>query len=153
MKPIIAIVLFLSTYSFSFGQENADEIQLLQSLYGMDKRSIIEEFVEIDQSQSNSFWELYEEYEVKRKALGQKRFALLKKYVDEFGEVSEKDASNFMKEAIGLRIKSDNLKDSYYKKLSTATDPVVAMQFYQIETYLSDLIRQELLEGIYTSKN
>ena len=152
MKPIISVVLFFAANLFLFGQENADEIQFLQSVYGMDKREIIEEFVEIDEVQSNSFWRLYEEYEVKRKELGQKRFALLKKYVDEFGQVSKEDARNFMQEAISLRIRSDNLKDSYFKKISVETDPVVAMQFYQIETYLSDLIRQELLEGIYTSK-
>jgi hypothetical protein len=29
---------------------------------------------------------------------------------------------------------------------------VVAMQFYQVESYLSDLIRIGLLEEIYTSK-
>ena len=70
----------------------------------------------------------------------------------DFGQVSAVDADNFMKEAIQLRIKSDNLRDSYFKKIKSRTDPVVAMQFYQIESYLSDLIRIELLEEVYTSK-
>ena len=49
-------------------------------------------------------------------------------------------------------IKSDKLIDSYYKKVKTKTDPIVAMQFYQIENYLADVIRMELLEEIYTTK-
>jgi hypothetical protein len=77
---------------------------------------------------------------------------LINKYVDDFGQVSATDADNFMREAIQLRIKSDNLRDSYFKKIKSRTDPVVAMQFYQIESYLSDLIRIEILEEIFTAK-
>ena len=139
-------------FSFISAQSNQDELQLMQSLYGMDKREIVDEFVDISESQQAVFWSLYDEYEVKRKDLGKKRFELINRYVNDFGEVSAADADNFMREAIQLRIKSDNLRDSYYKKVKSRTDPVVAMQFYQIESYLSDLIRIEILEEIYTFK-
>jgi hypothetical protein len=72
--------------------------------------------------------------------------------VDEYGKVSPANADTFMKEAIQLRNKNNSLLDSYYKKIKSRTDPVVAMQFYQIERYLSDLIRIEILEEIYTTK-
>ena len=72
--------------------------------------------------------------------------------MDLFGNVSSANADTFMKEAIQLRNKSNNLLDSYYKKIKSSTDPVVALQFYQIERYLSDLIRIEILEEIYTTK-
>lgn len=153
MKQFIFMALFFVAAQLSHGQQNIDELQLLQSAYGMDKRSIVEEFVDFSDDQKEAFWKLYDEYEIKRKELGQKRYELLNKYLDEFGQVSAEDATLFMRQAIGLRNKFDNLKDNYYKKISMATDPVVAMQFYQIETYLSNLIRIELLEGIYTSKN
>ena len=133
-------------------QSNDDELQLMQSIYGMEKRDIVDEFVELTEAQKTEFWMLYDEYEVKRKELGKKRFDLITKYVDDFGKVNPVNADNFMKEAIQLRIKHDNLRDSYFKKIKARTDPVVAMQFYQIERYLSDLIRIELLEEIYTSK-
>lgn len=132
-------------------QNNQDELQLMQSLYGMDKRDIVEEFVEVSEEQNADFWRLYDEYEIKRKELGKKRYELIQKYVNEYGEVNAADADNFMKMAIQLRIKMDNLRDSYYKKIKTRTSAVVGMQFYQIERYLSDLIRIELLEEIYTT--
>jgi len=132
-------------------QNNQDELQLMQSLYGMDKRDIVEEFVEVSQEQNADFWRLYDEYEIKRKELGKNRYELFQKYVNEYGEVNPADADNFMKMAIQLRIKMDNLRDSYYKKIKTRTSAVVGMQFYQIERYLSDLIRIELLEEIYTT--
>jgi len=57
-----------------------------------------------------------------------------------------------MKQVIPLRIKFDKLIDNYYKKIKTNLDPVVAMQFYQMENYLADSIKMELLEEIYTTK-
>ena len=151
LKPLL---FFLAIFTFSFGmsQGSQDELQLMQSLYGMDKRDIVSEFIELNDSQEQEFWFLYDEYEVKRKDIGKERFKLLTSYVNDYGEVKPQDADNFMKQAIPLRIKSDKLVDNYYKKIKSGTDPIVAMQFYQIENYLADVIRMELLEEIYTTK-
>lgn len=146
----LVFIAFLSLSSFA--QSNQDEIQLMQSLYGMEKRDIVAEFVELSDAQAEEFWALYDEYENQRKELGKKKYELLQSYVNDYGEVKPENADAFMKQAIPLRIKSDKLTDNYYKKIKSKTDPIVAMQFYQIENYLSDAIRMELLEDIYTSK-
>lgn len=151
-KHLLTFVFILSISFAAFAQSNQDEVQLMQSLYGMEKRDIVGEFIELNASQEKDFWELYDEYESKRQELGKERYKLLLSYVNDYGEVKPQDADNFMKQAIPLRIKSDKLVDNYYKKMKTRTDPVVAMQFYQIENYLSDAIRMELLEEIYTTK-
>lgn len=152
LKSITSTLLVLCLSQSVFAQTNQDEIQLMQSLYGMEKRDIVDEFIELSSTQENEFWMLYDEYEAKRKELGQEKLKLLTSYVDDYGEVKPQDADNFMKQVIPLRIKSDKLVDAYYKKIKSKTDPIVAMQFYQIENYLSDAIRMELLEEIYTTK-
>ncbi|WKK64641.1 hypothetical protein [Lutimonas zeaxanthinifaciens] len=152
LKPILTFSLIISMCFLGISQSNQDELQLMQSLYGMEKRDIVAEFVELSEAQENEFWVLYDEYENKRKALGQERFDLLQRYVNDYGEVRPENAENFMKQAIPIRIKTDKLRDTYYQKIKSRTDPVVAMQFYQIENYLSDAIRMELLEEIYTTK-
>ena len=151
-KTILTFCLILFMNFSGMSQSSQDELQLMQSLYGMEKRDIVAEFVELTEAQENEFWILYDEYENKRKDLGQERFNLLQRYVNDYGEVKPENAENFMKQAIPIRIKSDKLRDSYYKKIKTKTDPVVAMQFYQIENYLSDAIRMQLLEELYTTK-
>ena len=110
------------------------------------------EFIELSDLQENEFWKIYDEYEEKRKEIGKEKLRLLNAYVNDYGEVKPQDADLFMKQAIPLRMKSDKLVDTYYKKVKSKTDPIVAMQFYQIENYLSDAIRMELLEEIYTTK-
>jgi hypothetical protein len=153
MTKLILSILFISCISFnSIAQTNQDEVQLMQSLYGMEKRDIVAEFIELSDSQQKEFWLLYDEYEIKRQEIGKERFRLLTSYVNDYGEVKPENADNFMKKVIPLRIKSDKLIDNYYKKVKTKTDPIVAMQFYQIENYLFDAIKMELLEEIYTTK-
>lgn len=152
-RSIFLTLSLLVAIPFMSAQSNQDELQLMQSLYGMEKRDIVDEFLELNDAQTSEFWSLYDEYEAKRKELGKKRFELINKYVNEYGKVNPTNADNFMKEAIQLRNKNNNLLDSYYKKISSRTDPVIAMQFYQIERYLSDLIRIEILEEVYTTKS
>ena len=152
LRPLLFLLILLTFSLDMTGQESQDELQLMQSLYGMEKRDIVSEFIELSEPQEQEFWLLYDEYEEKRKEIGKERFRLLTSYVDDYGEVKPQDADNFMKQAIPLRIKSDKLVDNYYKKIKSRSDPIVAMQFYQIENYLADVIRMELLEEIYTTK-
>jgi hypothetical protein len=153
MTKFILSILLITCISFNnIAQTNQDEVQLMQSLYGMEKRDIVAEFVELGDSQEKEFWLLYDEYELKRQEIGKERFRLLSSYVNDYGEVKPENADNFMKQVIPLRIKADKLVDNYYKKVKTKTDPIVAMQFYQIENYLFDAIKMELLEEIYTTK-
>lgn len=151
-KYFLSAIFMISLFNINIAQTNQDEIQLMQSIYGMEKRDIVAEFVELNESQEKEFWSLYDEYELQRQEIGKERFRILTNYVNDFGEVKPQDADNFMKQAIPLRIKADKLLDSYYKKVKTKTDPIVAMQFYQIENYLSDAIRMEILEEIYITK-
>lgn len=152
IKTLLSCLLILCLSFASSAQTNQDELELMQSLYGMEKRDIVDEFVELSENQESEFWAVYDEYEAKRKEIGQEKYRLLMSYVDDYGNVKAADADNFMKKAIPLRIKSDKLVDNYYKKIKTKTDPIVAMQFYQIENYLADVVRMELLEEIYTTK-
>ena len=153
MRKLLLCSFFMIAMSLSnIAQTNPDEVQLMQSIYGMEKRDIVGEFIELNGSQESDFWALYDEYELKRQEIGKERMRLLTSYVNDYGEVKPENADNFMKQVIPLRIKSDKLIDNYYKKIKTKTDPVVAMQFYQMENYLADSIKMELLEEIYTTK-
>ena len=147
---LIVAILFTTT---SFAQSAQNEIELIQSVYGMEKKEIVTSFVELDEDQKTNFWILYDAYELKRKELGKNKFAVLLKYVDDFGEILPEDAELIMKKSIAMRKKSDKLIDNYYKKIKKKTDPVVALQFYQIERYLTGVIRTELLEELFTTKN
>ena len=118
----------------------------------MEKKEVIDEFVELNPNQEGAFWEIYAEYERKRMSIGQKRYKILWNYVNQYGTIRSEDAEMIMNEILPIRAESDKLIINYYKKIKSKTDPVVALQFYQIENYLDVLVRAELLEDLYISK-
>lgn len=152
MKKISVFLIAILCSLTSFSQSVQNELDMVQSLYGMEKKELTSYFVELTGEQEAEFWALYDEYEIKRNELGKDRFEILKKYVSDFGEILPENAEAILKEGMALRKKSDKLLDSYYKKIKKKTDPVVALQFYQLERYLSNLISITLLEELYTTE-
>ncbi len=152
MKKVSVLIIAFLFAGIAQAQTQKEEVDMIQSLFGMQKKEWVAQYIELNDSQKSDFWNLYDEYEAKRKELGQKKFSLLLNYVNDYGEIKAADADRFMKEALSLRKNSEKLTYSYYKKIKKKTDPVVAMQFYQIETYISNLVRSELLEELFVTK-
>jgi len=131
-----------------FAQSNKEEIDFFQSVFGMEKKAIVAEFVKPADAQKDAFWSLYDEYETKRKDLGKQRIQLLEKYADQYDGMTHEQADSFMKEMLVLTEKTDKLLNTYYLKVKKVTDPTVAMQFYQIEAYILTAIRFSILDSI-----
>lgn len=133
---------------FGFAQSNVEEIDLIQSMYGIEKKAIVEEFVQPQAANSVLFWETYDKYEVERKALGKERIDLLNEFADKYETMTNEEADAWMKKVITLGKKQDNLILKYYKSVKKVTSPIVAMRFYQVEGFLLSAIRTEILDAI-----
>lgn len=138
--------IFASLYTFA--QSNTEEIDFIQSIYGMEKKAIVEEFVQPATNNRVPFWEVYDEYEVERKALGKERYNLLVDLENKFVNLNNEQADELMKKIISLGAKHDKLVGTYYKKMKKVTSPIVAMRFYMLEAYLLSAIRYEILDAI-----
>lgn len=130
---VLAIVASVATYAQSVEQE---EIDYIQSIYGMEKKMIVTEFLKLDETTSAAFWPVYDAYEVSRKELGKGRIELLQYLEENNDSLTDDKADYWMKEIIKLRTNSDKLLKSYYNKIKKATNPILAARFFQIETYL-----------------
>jgi hypothetical protein len=109
---------------------------------------MVEEFVKVDPAQKDAFWQLYDEYETSRKDLGKQRIALLEQYADSYDRLTNETADAWTKEVISLGKKTDALLVTYYNKIKKVTNPIVALQFYQIEGYILSGIRLKILGEI-----
>lgn len=143
-------ILFALVFSFSLlkAQSNKEEIELVQSVFGMEKKAIVAEFIKVDAAQKDAFWALYDEYETKRKELGKNRIALLEDYANNYDKLTNEKAAEWTKQVISQAAKTDDLLASYVKKISKATNPIAALQFYQVESYILSGIRVSLLEEL-----
>lgn len=149
MKKITFLVamLFLAVFS-SFAQSNQEEIELFQSVFGMEKKAIINEFVQVNGEASVAFWNLYDKYESERKAHGQKRLDLLSTYADNYSNLDDESTEEIMSEMISLGKEYDKLIHSYYKSIKKACGVKPAAQFFQLEVYFQSAIRKVIFENI-----
>ncbi len=149
MKKIFALILvFVATTSLVQAQSAVDEVELLQSLYGMEKKAIVEGFIKMDKTESAAFWTAYEAYEVERKELGKKRIQILSDYAENYDTMSDEKLNELVKLSLGQQKDLTKLIAKSYKKINATVGTTQAAQFYQIETYLLSVIRTEIFEAI-----
>jgi hypothetical protein len=149
MKKItLLLVALLSFGGVLTAQSDKEELDLMQAAFGMEKKAMVAEFVRVDAAQKDAFWKLYDEFENQRKALGQKRVELLKKYAANYDKLTIEFADSWSKEVLDLTKKNDALLATYFNKIKKATNSVVALQFYQVESYILAGIRLSMLEEL-----
>ena len=148
MKKVILLLSALFIVAMVNAQSNKEEVELMQAAFGMEKKAMVEEFVLVDPAQKTVFWQLYDEYETARKELGKERIELLKQYADNYNKLTNEVAEAWTSKVIDLSKKTDALIITYYNKIKKATNPIVALQFYQVEGYILSGIRLSVLEQL-----
>ena len=133
--------------SFAFSQTD-EEVDLVQSLFGMEKKQVVADFVQPSDAENETFWQLYDEYEVQRKELGKQRLEVLKLYAGEYLTMTNEQADEWTLKANELQKKTDALIMTYYGKIKNQTDAILATQFYQIENYILTYIRMNVLQEV-----
>ena len=148
MKKTLLTTLMVALAFFAFSQSNKEEIDLVQSVFGMEKKALVAEFIKLEGAPKDAFWTAYDEYEAKRKELGQKRISVLKKYANSYATMDDITTDEIIKEVITLQGKNDKLIADYYKKIKKGSGTKAAAQFYQIEGYILSKIRSTIMENI-----
>ena len=148
MKKIIVLLVLSLFFSGLHAQTNADEMDYIQSIFGMEKRAAVKEFIELTPKETMPFWKIYDEYEVKRKVMAKERILLLNRFVENYDRMTDKESAEYMKAVMDLRERNEKLISSYYKKVLKECSAVVAMKFYQIESYILAGTRYQILEEV-----
>ena len=148
MKKITLLIVALFVFNASYAQDDTtEEIQMMQELFGSEKKAIIEENVDLTGVDADSFWKLYGEYEKERQEIGQAKLELLQQYTMKQGALTNQQATDLMAKAVPLRTAEDKLILTFTKRIGKATNALVSVQFYQIEHYISDGIRFSILNN------
>lgn len=147
MKKIFsALVLGCMALTLIQAQSMDEEMDYFQAIFGMGKKAAMAEFLTADKQDSESFWALYDEYEMERKLLGKKRIELLEAYAEGYGTWNDEELAEVMKGVMDQKKSLDKLVDKYYKKVMKSEGAVAAAQFWQFENYLLSAIRLLIME-------
>jgi len=149
MKKISVLFLSLFVSGIGFCQSNKEDVDIIQSVLGKEKKALVTEFLKLEAGpKTDAFWKLYDQYETERKELGKQRIALLEKYASSYGSTDDAQTDQLMKETQSLQAKTDKLIIKYYGKIKKESSVKTAAQFYQLEAYFLSVIRATILNSI-----
>ncbi len=148
MKTILFAITSIFITSSLAAQEVNEEAEFFKKIFGVPKKEIVTQFVKAEGANGELFWKLYEEYEMKRKHMGQKRYEALNNYVKNYSTLTGESTDEIMMDIISLTTSQDKLISSYYKKIRKSAGIFIAAQFYQIEWYLQSELKTNILENI-----
>jgi len=133
---IIGLFTVLLTGNSAYCQSGNADLDVVQALFGRNKRLTIAEYMQLEEKEKNSFWPIYDEYEEKRKAVEKEVFVLLNEYAQKYktlnGDQAHKLIVNYMKSMDGYNA----LRKVYFKKMEKGIGSLKAAKFIQLETYI-----------------
>jgi len=147
MKKLSIVLMLGLAFITLKAQTTNEEIDYIQAMFGMEKRTAVEDFIVLSDAEETAFWKNYDAYEIMRKEMGKERIELLDKFLLEFESMTEQESTEWMKSVMSLRSRNEKLIEKYYKKILKECSPIVAMQFYQLESYVLAGIRFQILEN------
>ena len=134
----------------AYAQTSDAETDAVINLLGVQKREAVAKLVPLSGKDSASFWKIYSEYEQKNKATGKKRIMLYENTARAYSSMTPATADTLSKQYFANRMDQEKTLETYYNKIKTATNAVVAFQFYQAEVYILTQIRSQIMQQIPT---
>lgn len=147
MKKLFSIaIILIATSTMAFSQVQQEEIDYYQSIFGMEKKVVVANFLQLEEN--DAFWPIYNEYEKARKVLGQKRLSILVDYAEHYDNLTDEKTDELVKQNMSVRKTKNDLIIKYYKKVKKVSGSKIAAQFYQIENYFVTAIGSQIYTAI-----
>ena len=148
MKRVFIMAAALILTSGVFAQSNKEDIDLIQSIFGKEKKELVQVYMTIPEAKSAKFWELYDVYETSRKKLGQERIKLIEAYATNYEKLDSKKATDLVTKKLAWADKYTKFQQSYFAKFSAVIGGLQAAKFIQLEDYIENCIRLSIQEEI-----
>jgi hypothetical protein len=121
-----------------------DYVDLLRKDLRKEKSSVVDQALGLDSGQKAKFYPIYEKYEKELSLIWDKRLANIKKYAENYPNVSDAVADELVASAQASQAERSALWKKYYGQVKSALGSKIAARFLQVENALSNLIDLQL---------
>lgn len=145
LKLLVLSILTIMLTTTTFAQDFKDELDVIQSVWGKNKKAMTMDFLKLSPEDAAKFTPVYDEYLEARKKVSQVRAESLQTFA---GKDAQLDDATAQKMVTTLMKNNDNLsklQSKTFKKLSKALSPAKAAQWWQLESYIDAEIRAAIL--------
>jgi hypothetical protein len=148
MKKIILFAICAIFALVSKAQSNTEELKYLQDLIGIKKKQYVEEHVKIKDADAAKFWAIYDDYDLYRSEIGERRVVNINEYVKNYNSLTNEKADELMKASFAITNDLEKLLEKTYSRMAKDVSPVVAVQFVQVELYIEAMVRKALTDQV-----
>jgi hypothetical protein len=144
MKKLLSIlsIVFISTVIYA--QSENDYLELARDVLKTEKKAAIAEVMDLSESESTPFWELYNEYQGKLYLVQNKRIAIIKDFANNFDNLTDEKADQLWLNALAYNQELLKLSKQYYKKFKKILPAGKAARFFQAENKIETMIDAQL---------
>ena len=132
MKKIILVILFILVSSGIFAQSEKDKPTTI------DRKALIEEYLQLDEADDRKFWKVYNEYYDKMKENRAERFERFQEFV-ETDSIPERELRKLVKVNSYIKQLDAMLLEQYYEILRKRVSSEVAGKFYHFEDAMNSI--------------
>jgi len=150
MKKFVltAACLLLGLPGLASAQDHSQYLELLRQDVDMQKTVMLTETMDLDAAQFDRFWPIVREYDLKRAEIVDRRIATIKKYAGNYETMTPDMADEVIEEFFEVRSDMLELKKDYFGKVSKEFSAVEAARFLQIQNFVDDMMRVQVMSEI-----
>ena len=151
MNSKFLILLFSALFlrfSLAFAQSQSDEIQLYQTIWGMEKKAIVKDYMHFTKEEETTFWPIFDELQIEQEKLGEVRLKTIAEYVKNIDSLTNEKADDMATKLLNNNADLAKLQVKYYKKIKKSISSIRAAQFMQLELYLQTMARVQAQNSV-----
>ncbi len=146
------IFLFLAAITLAttpiMAQTLDDYLEVAREVLNADKKAIVADAMQLSDSESAPFWEMYNAYNTELYKVHTKRVNIIKDYAANYESMKNEKADELWKDTMSYKKELLSLNQSYYKKFKKIISVNKAVLYFQVENKIDALINAELAQGI-----
>lgn len=138
-KTVILFIGILCSVGFLKAQSSDPEMDYIKKTYSKDKKTLVDQYMNLNVQDSGKFWPVYADYEANREKLAAVRINLITQYVNKYDSLTSDQTDKIIRASFDNTISLDKLNSDYYDKMKKAVGAVNAGKYMQLEIYLQTM--------------
>ena len=114
----------------------SDEIEMVRSMVRMERKTAVEQAMQLTPAESQPFWSVYNDYEADRTKVNDRAVKAITDYAAAYPEVGDARANALLAESFDAESDLVALKKRYAKRFAKVLAPARVARFFQIERKL-----------------
>ncbi len=143
MKKLFVVLALLLVAKTAYAQDQY--VELLRSDIKTQKVAVVTEAMQLEEGQSEAFWQVYRDYDYELAAIVDRRIENIKNYASNFSSMTDEKASELAKTSFQIEGDRAKLRQKYYKKFAKDLSPLVGARWLMVERTINNLMDLQIM--------